>query len=139
MDDRWYLEEFGSLYKVSSKDAAAMKELFLKHNLDADKVWGNYECILRRYESAAMVSFSGAEEEKFITPSLKYFIHPKRTPSSEFPLWVYAAYPDVMMWYDLRIDGRQISMEVNQESVSKFLEELVNSYKSITNKELETC
>lgn len=127
-------KDFVILFNIPRNDADKIKDLFLGHNLNIDKVWSNYECLLRRHESATMVAFGGIKEERLITPSLKYFINPKRTPA-EFPLWVYAAYPDVMAGYDLATDEQTF---IREESLIEFLENLVSRYKSTINKELET-
>lgn len=136
MSNDW--DFIGDLSIVSNEETEKLKELFLSHKLDCDKVWGNYECFLRKYEGRLMTAFGGIENEKFITPSLEYFIHPDRTPA-DFPLWVYAAYPDVMIWYreNSTIDKKALIRD-SQEDLIKFVGNLVSHYKFITNRELES-
>ena len=136
MEKDWdFINDLLNVYESSAEE---IKRLFLSHQLDSNKVWGNYECFLRRHEGALMIAFNGIEKEKFITPSVKYFIHPQRI-SSEFPMWVIAAYPDVLVWYytDLTID-KKLLIRNSQESLTKFLDNLVGQYKFIIKRELET-
>lgn len=103
-------------------------EEFLNNDaIDTEKFWKNYECLLRRHESALMVSYEGADNEK-VSFSLCELLKVKTIGG--MPLWFVAAYPDVVKWL---VDNEE---RIEKSDILNF-RQLIDKYLEDTNRELE--
>lgn len=80
---------------LSTEEIDYIIENFLvPHKIDPDKFCVNYAALLR--EGIIMSELSTKSEE--VTHSIIFYRHPdNRDPA--FPLWFYAAYPDIIVWF----------------------------------------
>ena len=145
----------------SKEDVDDMINLFLLDKIDPQAFFANLETLF------GVTTFSGLlEEKKQSTPSMDYCakLH-HRAPA--FPLWFYAAYPDVMVWFHkwqkkhgrechfdqdimatdtaklfgVNIEDKNIDykqiLDNNERYRPKYLSNLVKHYKNTTGKKLE--
>ena len=103
-----------------------IEECFKRDEIDTDKFWTNYECLLRRCESALIVSYEGIENEK-VTPSLSELLKLQKIGS--MPLWFVSAYPDVVKW--------SLDNEEKKTSVILSYRQLIDGYLEISKRTLE--
>jgi hypothetical protein len=73
-----------------------IENLLMINKIDPYKFIANHAALLRGGGSSIRLFF-GVEKDK-TTCSMAYFVHPGHIAPA-FPLWFYAAYPDVMVWF----------------------------------------
>lgn len=161
----FHSSEVEGLSISSKEDVEQIIDLFIADKIDPRLFISNLGALLRR----GMPSFSeffGIEKTHQPTPSIDYCARPgRRAPA--FPLWFYAAYPDVMVWFHewqkeygrshdynqdamvietaklfgINIEDETIDedqiMDSDRKYLPKSLKNLAHSYKNITGKKLE--
>ena len=79
---------------IAKEDIDKAVDMFTSDKIDPQVFISNLEILIHGYISP--LNFSGVESKK-PSSSVQYFNITRRAPA--FPLWFYAAYPDVMKWF----------------------------------------
>jgi len=147
---------------IVQEDVSGAVDMVTSDKIDPQVFISNLEILLRGYISP--LNFSGVESKE-PSPSAHYSDITRRAPA--FPLWFYAAYPDVMKWFhewqkeyarSVKFDDDKLMVEtmklfgvkaeninnnenlvLNQERQYRpeYLKNLVQKYKEKTGKTLE--
>ncbi len=142
---------------IGKEDIDDVVDMLVADKIDPQVFVSNLEVLISGYMSP--FNFSGVDKKE-PSASVSYLNIARRAPG--FPLWFYAAYPDVMKWFhewqreldnindlatesaklfgiDIEGDATQLDNIMNSEGKHrpKYLKNLVKNYKDKTNKSLE--
>lgn len=164
-EDLFRSSEIERLSIATKEDIEEIIEMLIRDKIDPQIFITNLTALLR----GGIPSFNDfllKKENNQLTSSINYCVEPGHRASA-FPLWFYAAYPDVMVWFHewrkgygrshdynddamaietaklFGIDIEDETLEEDQilnrrgENRPKYLKNLVKNYKAATKKTLE--
>jgi len=82
---------------ISREDVDGAVDMIVLDKIDPQVFVSNLEVLIQGYSSPLNFAASGVESKE-PSPSVHHSDITRRAPA--FPLWFYAAYPDVMKWFD---------------------------------------
>lgn len=84
------------------------KQFFISDNISMLKMFFNQEYDSKSYDPTS---------DKFVSPSLKFFVDTPGSKSYVYPSWFYWAYPDVAKWL-IKGEGNKIAMNEFKEELN---------------------